>query len=151
MVARPTLNLREQVRHGDDLPRQVRALESAVKELAQQTQHWLETYAPAEARSPVQYVKVVDSGNFIEADFHVYDVYATAALSFTMPAHKRARLVVVKDGGGNAGTFNITLKRKGSAGTINGVEGDYVLSNNNEYVWLISDGDNKNWRRITYG
>lgn len=149
MVERPTINFREGVRHGDDLPRQVRALEAAVKELAQQVQRRLEQIAGA--ISPVTYVKVTAPGNLDETEFSVNDVYATAALSLTMPGHKSGRLVVVRDGGGNAGTFNITLKRKGSTGTINGVEGDYVITNNNEYVWLISDGDNKNWRRITYG
>lgn len=151
MSARPTLNFRETVRHGDDLPRQVRALEAAVKEFAQQVQQWLETYAPATPRSPVTYAKVVLPGNMPEADFAVYDVYAADALQLVMPAHKQGRLVVVKDGAGNAGTFNITLRRKGNKGTINGVEGDYVVSNNNEFAWFISDGDNMNWRRIVLG
>lgn len=151
MTDKLTVAFHEQVRVADDPKRAFSVLERATKAAIKQIQDWVNTYAPVAARSAFAYVKVKESGNLQEADCNVYDVYADAALSLTMPAHKQSRLVVVKDGGGNAGTFNITLKRLGSAGTINGVEGDYVISNNNEYVWLISDGDNKNWRRITYG
>lgn len=149
MVDRPVINFREIGRAGDDLPRQVRALEAAVKELAQQTQRILEELAAPQ--SPFTYKKVKEAGNLDEVECGVYDVYATAALALTMPPHKQNRLVVIKDGGGNAGTFNITLKRRGSAGTINGVAGDYVVSNNGEFAWFMSDGTNQNWRRLILG
>lgn len=151
MADKLTVAFPEQVRVADDPKRAFSVLERATKAAVKQMQDWINAYAPVRARSPFVYVKVKESGNLEEADCNVYDVYATAALSLTMPSHKSGRLIVVKDGGGNAGTFNITLKRLGSAGTINGVEGDYVVSNNNEFAWFISDGENKNWRRIILG
>jgi hypothetical protein len=68
-----------------------------------------------------------------------YLVNTTAARTINLPAPAANAYMLIKDVSGQAETNNITLHPTTGV-AIDGVTGDKIVSINNAFVWLISDG-----------
>jgi hypothetical protein len=95
-------------------------------------------------------VVTASGGVTVESSDYVIDVNKTvpATTTVTLPASPTtSRSIIVKDGAGNAATYNITISGNGK--TIDG-SATYVINRNNEAIEIIYNGTE--WNIITsYG
>lgn len=67
----------------------------------------------------------------------------TAPVNITLPAVGVGRLITIKDIGGAAATYNITVLRNG--GTIDGLASDYVINTNKGVLRLVTGNGSGGW------
>lgn len=81
----------------------------------------------------------------------ISDLTVAGAVAISLPAVTYKQIIFIKDGKGDAGTpgNEVTITPDG-AETIDG-QANLVLSDNNNYVMLIGDSDNSNWRTVIKG
>lgn len=80
-----------------------------------------------------------------------YPDSTTSARSITLPAAPNdGDVIVVSDTkDSNCGTNNCTIARNGK--TIKGSATDFVINQNNGWVWLAYDNDNNDWKVAAFG
>lgn len=96
--------------------------------------------------------QIITSSPYTVADsdcIMISDLTVAGPVSIDLPAVTYKKILFVKDGKGDANTNNITITPNGSD-TIDG-SASLVLSTNNNYVMLIGDSDNSNWRTVIKG
>ena len=136
-------NMREQVRSGDDLPRQARQIEAAAKEAITRMQEWINRYLPTSRGgfSPYQTNRVTRSGILLSESCVVNLVDTSiGAFSLTLPAPARDYVTIIKDAGGNATANNITINPPNSTAAIDLNVGPATVSVDNTQLRLICDG-----------
>ena len=140
-------NMREQVRAGDDVPRQIRSLEAAAKEAIAHIQEWVNRYLPTTRGgfSPYQTNHIVASGNLPAESCVVNHVDSNiAAIDVLLPPPVRDLVVIVKDWGANATANNITIRRSHPDQLIDQAANDATITTDNGVMWLIADG--RDWQ-----
>ena len=144
MVApRLSANMREQVRSGDDLPRQARQIEAAAKEAITRIQDWVNQYLPTTRGgfSPYQTNRVTRSGVLLPESCVINLVDTTIdAFTLTLPAPVRNYVCVVMDAGANASVNSITINPPNSTAAIDLNVGPAFITTDLGRIWLICDG-----------
>lgn len=79
----------------------------------------------------------------------ITDLTVAGAVAISLPAVTYKKILFIKDGKGDAAANNITITPNG-ADTIDG-GASLVLNANNQYVMLLGDSDNTNWRTVIKG
>lgn len=79
----------------------------------------------------------------------ITDLTVAGTVSISLPSITYKKILFIKDGKGDAGVNNITINPDGSD-TIDGAS-SLVLNANNQYVMLLGDSNNTNWRTVIKG